>query len=403
MTDRPDGLILTINQGSSSLKAALYALGNEERLLVRGQLDRIGLPGGKFQMADAAGKSLEDRGLDLTDPEAALHVLFAWLEGRHGVGEIRAVGHRIVHGGPRYRAPQRVTPEMIAELRRLAPYDPMHLPVEIRAIEAVARRAPDLPQVACFDTAFHRTLPEAARVFALPRRFAEEGVVRYGFHGLSYEYIVEELGKERCAADKPDRVIIAHLGNGASMAAVHCGLCIDTTMGFTPTGGLVMSTRSGDLDPGVLLYLLTQEKLTPEELARAVNHDGGMLGISDVSSDMRELLQQSQTKPAAALAVEIFCYQARKFIGALTAALGGLETLVFTAGIGEKSPPVRAEICARLDWLGVRLDPRRNADNEEVISADDSRVRVRVMKTNEELMIARHTARVLAGQAPADH
>jgi acetate kinase len=402
MTARPDDLILTINRGSSSLKAALYALGDEERLVARGQLDRIGLPGGKFQMADAEGKRLEDRDLDLTDHEAAVQALFDWLQGRHGGGAIRAAGHRIVHGGPRYRAPQRITPEMLAELRRLAPYSPMHLPVEIRAIEAVARRAPDLLQVACFDTAFHRTLPEVARVFALPRRFTEQGLVRYGFHGLSYEYITEELGKGHCAAGKQDRVLIAHLGNGASMAAVHRGLCIDTTMGFTPAGGLVMGTRSGDLDPGVLLYLLTQEKLTPEQLDRAVNHDGGLLGISAVSPDMRELLQQAQTRPAAALAVEIFCYQARKFIAALTAALGGLETLVFTAGIGEKAPQVRAEICARLDWLGVRLDPGRNAGNEAVISADDSRVRVLVMKTNEELMIARHTARVLSGQAPAD-
>jgi acetate kinase len=397
MADRPNGLILTINRGSSSLKAALYALGDEERLIARGLLDRIGLPGGKFQMADADGNLLEDRDLDLAHHEAAVQVLFDWLDRRHGKGEIRAVGHRIVHGGPRYRAPQRVTPEMLAELRRLAPYNPMHLPVEITAIEAVARRAPDLPQVACFDTAFHRTLPEAARIFALPRRFAEQGIYRYGFHGLSYEYLVEELGKGRCGATGQDRAILAHLGNGASMAAVHCGVCIDTTMGFTPTGGLVMGTRSGDLDPGVLLYLLTQEKLTPEELADAVNRNGGMLGISGISSDMRELMQQAEANPAAALAVEIFCYQARKFIGALTAALGGLNTLVFTAGIGERAPPVRKQICAQLDYIGVRLDPERNARNETVISAEDSPVRVLVLKTNEELMIARHTLRVLAG------
>jgi acetate kinase len=400
MTDRPAGLILTINSGSSSLKAALYAFGEGEQFIARGQLDRIGLTGGHFQMADAAGNALEDRTLDLPDHEAALHALFDWLEARHGQGEVRAVGHRVVHGGPRFRSPQRVTTELIDELRRLVPYDPMHLPGEIRAIEVVASRAPDLPQVACFDTAFHRTLPEAARVFALPRRYAEQGIFRYGFHGLSYEYIVEELGKRPCADGGPQRVIIAHLGSGASMAAVQCGACIDTTMGFTPTGGLVMGTRSGDLDPGVLLYLLTEQKLSPEELAQAVNHDGGMLGLSGVSSDMRELLEQGQSNPAAALAVRVFCYQARKFIGALTAALGGLDTLVFTAGIGEKSPPVREEICARLDWLGVRLDAGRNARNEAVISTDDSRVQVRVMKTNEELMIARDTQRVLAEGAP---
>ena len=397
MADRSNGLILTINRGSSSLKAALYTLGDGERLIARGLLDRIGLPGGKFQMADADGNLLEDRDLDLVHPEAAVQVLFDWLDEHHGKGEIRAAGHRIVHGGPRYRTPQRITPEMLAELRRLAPYNPVHLPVEIAAIEAVAHRVPNLPQVACFDTAFHRTLPEAARIFALPRRFAEQGIYRYGFHGLSYEYVVEELGKGRCEATGQDRLIIAHLGNGASMAAVHCGLCIDTTMGFTPTGGLVMGTRSGDLDPGVLLYLLTQEKLTPEELGDAVNRDGGMLGISGVSSDMRELMQQAQSNPAAALAVEVFCYQARKFIGALTAALRGLDTLVFTAGIGERAASVREEICAGLDCIGVRLDRERNARNEMVISAEDSSVRVLVMKTNEELMIARHTQRVLTG------
>lgn len=397
MTANRDGLTLTINRGSSSLKAALYALGNEERLVARGQVDRIGLPGGKFHMADAEGKVLEDRDLELSHHEAAVQVLFDWLQKHHGKGEIRAAGHRIVHGGPRYRTPQRITPEMLAELRRLAPYNPMHLPVEIEAIEAVARRDPNLPQVACFDTAFHRTLPEAARIFALPRHFAEKGIYRYGFHGLSYEYLVEELGKGRCGTVKQERVILAHLGNGASMAAVHNGVCIDTTMGFTPTGGLVMGTRSGDLDPGVLLYLLTQMKLTPDGLAEVVNHKGGMLGISGVSSDMRELTEHAQTNPTAALAVEVFCYQARKFIGALTAALGGLDTLVFTAGIGERASAVRLQICAPLDCLGVRLDPDRNARNEMLISTKESRVCVLVMKTNEELMIARHTQRVLAG------
>ena len=397
MIDPADGLILTINCGSSSLKAALFRAGGAEALVARGQLDRIGLRGGRFRAEDDQGNSLTDRALDLPDHQAALHALFDWLRERHG-GAVRAVGHRVVQGGPRYRAPQRVTPEMLAELRRLIPFDPMHLPAQIRAIEAVAERNPQLPQVACFDTAFHHTLPQEARLFALPRRYAEQGICRYGFHGLSYEYIVEELGKGRCDASGPERVIIAHLGNGASMAAVRCGTCIDTTMGLTPTGGLVMGTRSGDLDPGVLLYLLRQERLTPDQLAATVNDEGGMRGLSGVSSDMRELLQRAPSEPSAALAVEIFCYQARKFIGALTAALGGLDLLVFTAGIGERAPQVRETICARLDWLGVRLDVKRNAGNEEVISADDSRVRVQVMKTNEELMIARHTARVLAGQ-----
>jgi acetate kinase len=370
VTDPGAAVILCVNCGSSSVKCAVYELG----------------PGREEQLAassvDGSGPDALAEALGVGDPYAAA---------------LTGAGHRIVHGGPHHFEPARIDDALLADLRAAVPFAPLHLPAALAGIDAVTQRHPSLPQVACFDTAFHRTLPEAARVFALPRRFTEQGIVRYGFHGLSYEYIVEELGKGRCDGARQDRVIIAHLGNGASMAAVHCGLCIDTTMGFTPTGGLVMGTRSGDLDPGALLYLLTQEKLTPDELARVVNHDGGMLGISGVSPDMRELLQQAQTNPKAALAVEIFCYQARKFIGALTAALGGLETLVFTAGIGEKAPPVREEICARLDWLGVRLDAGRNAGNEPVISADDSRVRVLVMKTNEELMIARHTARVLAG------
>jgi acetate kinase len=407
MSDRRDALILTVNSGSSSIKTALYRVGRAEELLCRGQLERIGLEGGLFEMKDSAGRILEAGPRDLPDHAAALEVLFAWLRGRPEAGAVDAVGHRVVHGGQRYRAPERVSPEMLAELRRLAPFDPMHLPAEILAIESVARRLPELPQIACFDTAFHRTLPDVARVFALPRHLAEQGIHRYGFHGLSYEFILEELARldgapaagATCEAAAQvaarGRLIIAHLGNGASMAAVRDGQGVDTTMGFTPTGGLVMSTRSGDLDPGVLLYLLTQQGLTAEQLNRLVNHDGGMLGISGVSSDMRELLAQAPANAHARLAVEVFCYQARKFIGALAAALGGLDALVFTAGIGERSAPVRERICAGLDWLGVRLDPARNAAQEAVISAPDSRVTVRVVPTNEELMIARHTHRVL--------
>jgi acetate kinase len=398
----PAGAILCLNSGSSSLKAALYRVGDGEGLLLRGQIERIGMDGGRGEMIDAAGNRSPLPEQSFPDHAAALKALSAWLHEHHGAGAIRAVGHRIVHGGPRYVAPQRIVPDLLAELRRLAPFDPMHLPAEILAVEAVAKVSPELPQVACFDTAFHRTLPEVARTFALPRRFAEQGIRRYGFHGLSYEFILEELARVAGPDAAAGRVIVAHLGNGASMAAVRGGRCLDTTMGFTPTGGLVMGTRSGDLDPGLLLYLLREQRLTAEQLNDLVNHQGGLLGLSGLSSDMRELLRQGPTNPAAALAVAVFCYQARKFIGALAAALSGLDTLVFTAGIGERSTEIRRAICTDLDWLGVQLDAARNDASAAVISSEGSGVCVRVIGTNEELMIARHTQRVLqAGERGA--
>ncbi|HYT89717.1 MAG TPA: acetate/propionate family kinase [Gemmataceae bacterium] len=401
MSERASGLILTLNSGSSSLKAALYSIGDGESLVLRGQIERIGLKGdNRGALVDAAGKNLETHDTYFPDHAAALDALFSWLR-RHGSAEIRAVGHRIVHGGPRYVAPQLVTGELLAELRRLAPFDPMHLPAEIQGVEAVARLYPNLPQVACFDTAFHRTLPEVARTLALPRSFADQGIRRYGFHGLSYEYILEELARVAGPTAATGRIVIAHLGNGASMAAVRDGQCIDTTMGFTPTGGLVMGTRTGDLDPGVLLYLLREQRLTTDQLNDLVNHQSGLLGLSGSSSDMRQLLEQAPSNPAAALAVAIFCYQARKFVGALTAALGGLDTLIFTAGIGEKAAPIRRDICAGLEWLGVQIDAARNDAAAAVISTDTSRVCVRVLRTDEELMIARHTHRILTEQASA--
>ena len=420
MSGQPDHLVLTVNSGSSSIKTSLYRLGGGEELLFVGELESIGQAEGRFCMRDAAKQTVLDRRLSLPDHGAALNALFDWLKGQRALGEIQAVGHRIVHGGPRYQEPQRVTPELLDEVRRLIPFDPLHLPsevaaieavgrvysrqdqqaprplVEVAAIEAAGRVYPQVPQVACFDTAFHRTMPAVASTFALPHRFAEQGIFRYGFHGLSYEYIMEELARVAGAAAARGRVIIAHLGSGASMAAVRDGHCVDTTMGLTPTGGLVMGTRCGDLDPGVLLYLLAEQNLSVDQLRRLLNHDSGLLGLSGISADMRELLARPQD-PAAEEAIAIFCYSARKFIGALTAALGGLETLVFTAGIGERSAPIRERICADLGWLGIELDRGRNEPNEAVISSAGSRVVVRVMKTNEELMIARHTQRVLAG------
>jgi acetate kinase len=300
-----------------------------------------------------------------------------------------------VHGGAAYSEPQLIDDDLVAALTRLVAIDPLHLPQAIDAIEATRRAYPDHPQVACFDTAFHRRMPRVAQIYALPRRFAKEGAVRYGFHGLSYEYIMSELRLlDREAAR--ERVVIAHLGNGASMAAVRDGVSVDTTMGFTPTGGLVMGTRSGDLDPGVLLYLLQPGGPSPNELNTLLNKQSGLLGVSEISADMQDLLDRENQDDRAAEAVALFCYQAKKFLGALIAALGGLDTLVFTAGIGEHAAPVRERICARLDFLGIRLDPERNAQSAPIISRDGSPVVVRVMHTDEDLMIARHTYRIIS-------
>lgn len=402
MPDRNTSRILTINSGSSSLKFALFEMGDAETLRLAGKLEGIGLGGsGRFAVKDGEGASLVDESRRLDDHEAALSRLFDWLRNRPEHGELTAVGHRVVHGGSRHTRPEWITPEVMASLQELVPLAPDHLPQELRAIEAVGRAYPGLPQVACFDTAFHRTMPAVAQAFGLPRDLADEGVFRYGFHGLSYEYIVGELRKEAGPAAAGGRVIVAHLGNGASLAAILDGKSIDTTMGFTPAGGLVMSTRSGDLDPGILVYLLRHRGLDVEELDRVVNKRAGLLGVSGTSADMRELLESEEKDPHAAEAVALFCRQARKFIGALAAALGGLDTLVFTAGIGENAPPVRGRICEGLEFLGVRVDPGRNERNDAVISPDGSAVTVRVMRTDEERMIARHTRVVVREAGPS--
>ncbi len=382
--------LLTINTGSSSLKAALYPLESEGKPLVRVQVSRIGLAGGRMRIEDAEGTTPLDQEGDLPDHASAVRKLLAWL-GRCGLdGDLRAVGHRVVHGGSRYVEPQRIAAALVDAILEMVPIDPDHLPQALAAIREIERAYPEVPQVACFDTAFHRRMPRVAQLYALPPRFAEAGIIRYGFHGLSYEYVMRELRTIDPAA-AGGRVIIAHLGNGASMAAVRDGVSVDTTMGFTPTGGLMMGTRSGDLDPGVLLYLLRQQRMTADSLSELVNQEAGLLGVSGVSADMRDLLDREAVDAAAATAVELFCYQARKFLGALSAVLGGLDTLVFTAGIGESAAPVRERICAGLDFIGIELDRHANEANAPVISSDGSRVVVRVMKTDEDLMIARHT------------
>ncbi len=391
---QPASRLLTLNTGSSSLKAALYGASPDAPPELRATAERIGREGGKLTITDAEGAILFEIQRELPDHDAAVQALLAWLHTQHGAGAFGAVGHRIVHGGSDHREPERVTPALLTALKRLVPIDPDHLPQAIGAIEAVTHAAPQMPQVACFDTAFHRHMPPVARRYALPREYEAAGVVRFGFHGLSYEYIMDALHTESPAAAR-GRVVIAHLGNGASMVAVRDGIGIETTMGFTPTGGLVMGTRTGDLDPGVLLYLLHERGMTADAISTLVNKEGGMLGVSGTSGDMRDLLDREAADPHAADAVALFCYTAKKHLGALVAALGGLDTLIFTGGIGEHAAPVRERICAGLAFLGITLDPHRNATGAAIISPDDTPVVVRVMPTDEDAMIARHTRDVL--------
>ena len=390
--------ILTINGGSSSIKFALYQIGEPLKRTLHGTVDRIGMSGTNLTFDDPATNRHDSRGLDASDHKSAATFLMDWLEEQHGFEAVRAVGHRVVHG-MHHTAPELVTQALLDELDRISPYDPDHLPSEIELIETFRRRHPKLPQVACFDTAFHRTMPRVAKLLAIPRRYYAQGVERYGFHGLSYAYLMEELARLGDPAATAGRVILAHLGNGASLAAVRDGKSIDTSMGFTPTAGLVMSTRSGDLDPGLAPYLARTEHMTIKQFYEMVNHKSGLLGVSETSSDMRDLLAQEAHDIRAAEAVALFCYQAKKWIGAFAAALGGLDTLVFAGGIGENAPLVRARICDGLGFLGIELGERRNAESAAVISTDASRVTVRVIPTDEDLMIARSVCRILQTEA----
>jgi acetate kinase len=384
--------ILCLNGGSSSLKVALYDVSERaERKRARGAVERIGTKDARCWIRDAEGHPLKEAGARFANHSEAVHAIFDALE-ELNFPKPAAAGHRLVHGGPSHTAPERIHPALLKALHELIPYAPLHLPCELGIIDAVVSRFPALPQVACFDTAFHRAMPEIAQRFPLPRRFWEEGLRRYGFHGLSYEFILSER-KETAHG----RTIIAHLGNGASMAAVRDGAPVDTTMGFTPAGGFMMGTRSGDLDPGVLVYLMREKKLSSDEIDRLVNYESGLLGVSGLTSDMKALLERSADTPEAAQAVELFCHQLRKTIGALAAALGGLDTLVFTGGIGERAAPVRWKACQGLEHLGVHLDAERNDAHEERVSTPEAPCTVRVIATDEDRIIARHTRRVVFG------
>jgi acetate kinase len=387
-----DAVADALNAGSSSIKFALYQASSWAAPVLRGKLEQRGSTEATLSWVETAGRS-HQTDVRVTDRGKAAHMV-EWLNSHSELSGVEGVGHRIVHGRE-HAEPVRVTPGLLQELRESTAYAPDHLPLEIELMDAVGARYPEMPQVTCFDTAFHHDLIPAARLLPIPRRYYAKGVRRYGFHGLSYAFLLEELRRVAGPEAALGRIILAHLGNGASMAAVHEGRGIDTSMGLTPAAGLTMSTRSGDLDPGLVSFLARTEQMTIAQFDRLVNHESGLLGVSEVSSDMRELLARETGDTRAAEAVDHFCYQARKWVGAFAAALGGLDTLVFSAGIGEHSTPVRARICEGLGFLGIELDPARNAAHAAVISTDASRVSVRVIPTNEELMIARSTARLL--------
>jgi len=387
--------VLTINGGSSSIKFALFEVGDALERILEGAIERIGLPEATLRVKGERPEDNFSRPMAAPDHTAAVGALMDWIENRSGPDGLTAVGHRVVTGGPKYYEPQRITPEMVDELHRLSPFDPDHLPEEILLTDAFHRRFPSLPQVACFDTAFHHDLPRMAQILPIPRRYEAQGVRRYGFHGLSYEFLIKKLARLSGTEAAQGRVILAHLGNGASLAAVHGGKSLDTSMSFTPTAGVPMSTRSGDLDPGLVWYLACSEKMSAKQFNEMVNFRSGLLGVSETSSDMRDLLNREAQDVRAAEAIAFFCYQVKKRIGAFAAALGGLDTLVFAGGIGENAPTVRARICDGLRFLGIELEEKRNAANEGVISAAAGRVAVRVIHTDEEYMIAKTVCRVL--------
>jgi acetate kinase len=363
--------------------------------ILEGGIERIGLPDASLRVKGQNQADSFSRLVSAPDHTAAVSALMDWIEERGGRDALTAVGHRVVHGGPKYSEPQRINAEMVEELHRLSPFDPEHLPEEILLTEAFHRRFPDLPQVACFDTGFHHDLPRVAQLLPIPRRYEAQGVRRYGFHGLSYTFLIGELARLAGTEAAQGRVILAHLGNGASLAAVRDGKSVDTSMSFTPTAGVPMSTRSGDLDPGLIWYLARTEKMSTKQFNEMVNFQSGLLGVSETSSDMRDLLDCETRDVRAAEAIAQFCYQVKKWIGSFAAALGGLDTLVFAGGIGENAAPIRERICDGLGFLGIELDEKRNVANTGVISSETSRIPVRVIRTDEEWVIASMVCRVL--------
>ena len=387
--------ILILNGGSSSIKFALFMVDATIQVKIKGEIERVGTHDAVFSTQEGEHDARTTQPVAASDYASAVKLLIDWIEKKNLDGGLLAMGHRIVHGGPHFHKPQLLTPTLMTELQQLTPLDRQHMPGEISLANTFQKRFQNVPQIACFDTAFHHDLPRVAQLLPIPRRFEAQGVRRYGFHGLSYEFLMSELMRTDGAAAAHGRIVLAHLGNGASLAAVADGKSIDTSMGFTPTAGVPMGTRSGDLDPGLVEYLARTENMDAKAFDELVNFKSGLLGVSETSADMRDLLKVEAADARAAEAVALFCYQIKKTIGAYAAALGGVDTLVFAGGIGEKSPVVRARICAGLGFLGIELDAARSEQNADLISTDIGRVKVRVIRTNEELVIARSVCRVL--------
>ncbi len=388
--------VLTLNAGSSSIRFAFFEAREPPVRSTSGRIERIGQGAACMHFAEP-GRPAQALGVDAPNRRDAAQFLIGWLQTRPEFAGIVAVGHRVVNG-LEYAQPQTATPALLAQLRRMAPDDPEHLPAELELIEALVQRLPAVPQVLCFDTSFHRGMPEVASLLPIPRRYRSQGVQRYGFHGLSYTYLLEELARLGDPAAGAGRVILAHLGNGSSLAAVRGGRSIDTSMGYTPAGGVMMSTRSGDLDPGVITHLARTEGLDAAALQHLLSHESGLLGVSEISADMRDLLAAEERDARAAQAVAMYCYQVRKCIGSFAAALGGLDTLVFSGGIGENAAPVRARICRELRFLGIELDAARNAAGADSIGT--GAVAVRVIRTDEESVLARSALRAASLAAP---
>lgn len=391
MTEKQKQLaILTVNGGSSSIKFAVFLITEPLTLLLSGNVTDVHNKHAVIKSTRSgeqerttyanAGVSPVQQVIDLVESELG-HCPFA-------------VAHRIVHG-KKHTAPERITNTLIEELKEISAIDPQHLPAEIELIETLRTKYPDAAHVACFDTGFHSAMPKVAKWIAIPRPYFEKGIQRYGFHGLSYAFLMEELQRVAGQEAARGKIILAHLGSGASVTAVSDGKSIDTSMGFTPTSGIPMSTRTGDLDPGVINYLVNHEQLTLDQVNHMVNHESGLLGISQRSGDMRELLKHEATDSQAAEAIEFFCYQTRKCIGALAACLGGVDTLIFSGGIGEQSAVIRKRICSGLEFLGIEIDEERNKNNDAIISTANATAFVRVMKTNEEVMMAKLTQQLL--------
>lgn len=393
-----DSAVLTLNAGSSSLKFAIFTNVERPRRLLSGAIERIGLPGARFRLSDARGAVFREETGTIADHDTALKRLLLAIEHEASGVKLVAVGHRIAHGGPDCDCPEQVTPTLRARLQQLTALAPLHLPANIAGIDAVRIARPDLTQIACFDTSFHRDLPPIARLSGLPRALQDEGLRRFGFHGLSYEYIVKALRDAGVAVDA-ERIVVAHLGNGASMCAIRDGKSLETTMGFSTIAGLPMGTRSGDVDPGLLLHLLIDKEMTPEAVSQMLYAESGLLGLSGISRNMQELLQRPDD--AAAEAVAYFCYHARRHLAGLTATLGGVDRLVFTGGIGANAPQVRAGICDRLGYLGIELNKSANLRGDPVISTGSVGVTVEVRQTDEEAMIAGHVHQFMASQPMA--